>query len=76
MSRQKNRGALTGEVGIAVAILHQAKVDVRKANGHAKDASEFLSSTWAAALLGGVCDTLDINGYDSGDLAELAGAKG
>ena len=64
------RQDLSGEVGLACAVLALAARDVRKGNGHAQEARRFLSSTWAAELLTLTCDVLDLD-YDAGDLAAL-----
>ena len=64
--------ALTGHMGLAVAVLDLAARDAQKTDGYSEDAREFLVSTWAAELLGLLCGALGVEEYGSDDLADLA----
>ena len=72
---QGKKQALIGECGIACAVIARAAKDLAEGNGHSEDAREFLTGTWAAALLSGACAVLAIDDIDTGDLARLAGAQ-
>lgn len=67
-----SKPALSGLIGLAVAVLDLAARDVKAANGHAHDARAFLLSPWAADLLRGACDALDVDDLDTTDLDRLA----
>jgi len=70
----RNKANLSGPAGLACAILDRAARDVAAGNGHAQEARAFLCSTWAAELLGALCDALALgDGYDGDDLRKLAG---
>lgn len=70
--RGDSRPVLSGWAGLAVAVLALAAHDVAEGNACEHEARGFLLSPWAADLLRGACDVLDVDGLDVADLDRLA----